>query len=887
MLFFMSNLFSETVINVSTAPQLIAAIYSLNNLDATSVKIIINSSINDLTTSCSINFENFDHVKNLTITATSNGITLQNDSNNNMFNVSGSYYNENKPSFKLSNLTLYSNNVTPSTNVAAVYLSDNFNNLEFLDCTFNNYNNSIKFPEGPNTFSCVERFKILRNTCNGINSSNISDSFFIGNGSYKILSFQGNHIYRCMNAIRSPLSNTDEYTIDNNVIDTKYLTELNPDGKLDFHKSSTAFSLSLIITNNIFRHTRILVTNVQLIMDHNDIFCDVVDYSFLNIETKAGNLHTSTITNNTFWGSNFSEFIKIVMRENNNRIKINNNSFLTGGLLLNFHFPQYEFIINPISEFKNNLINNVSTSCYVTHYHSGQAVHQTDFDPNDKIIADHCFFTSNISNNSFSIPNIGTDNFVGNPLITLNPTDHTYILNWTNTQKSPLIDSGSPDTDGDGILWFTDVDDQDLDGTRKDIGAVTAQNHKAMAHSLKRETNNIYNWICFPYMDRLYSNGTQNTVDYLFNDYHQNDLFVSNPNNRIINQVIWKYNSDDAYAYYDSYNQKQNFTMNIKSQYGLKVELVPSQLNQPAKILDTAGFECGAQGNNDNVIHIDRMENNIPREIWVGYFPTSNEYPLVALGSVANNLIEIKTKKWCMSRNSVFQAWTVPSVKAIFNSGEAVSLKYVGTSATDYTWQSSRSEVPDYEEATPQYFTYNEEMDYIPVYVLLSDLDIDTKSNQDLWDEEIEFRYWEPSLKGKSQKINRYAVYDETTEEFQNRPFSFSENKQFYTISLNAKDILNSSFPKISTLQGNYPNPFNPETQIKYTIAESGNVKIEIFNVKGQVVKTLINENKNAGYYTTTWKGDDQTGNKVASGVYFYRLSTPQSSTTRKMLLMK
>jgi hypothetical protein len=91
----------------------------------------------------------------------------------------------------------------------------------------------------------------------------------------------------------------------------------------------------------------------------------------------------------------------------------------------------------------------------------------------------------------------------------------------------------------------------------------------------------------------------------------------------------------------------------------------------------------------------------------------------------------------------------------------------------------------------------------------------------------------------------------------------------------------------ISKLIGNYPNPFNPETTISFNIGNEANVELSIYNIKGQKVKTLINDKLTKGVHRVVWDGKNSSGLKVSSGVYFYRLKTPKLDTIRKMLLMK
>jgi hypothetical protein len=94
--------------------------------------------------------------------------------------------------------------------------------------------------------------------------------------------------------------------------------------------------------------------------------------------------------------------------------------------------------------------------------------------------------------------------------------------------------------------------------------------------------------------------------------------------------------------------------------------------------------------------------------------------------------------------------------------------------------------------------------------------------------------------------------------------------------------------PGIATaLYGNHPNPFNPLTTIRYSLKEAMPVRVDIFNVKGQLVKTLVNETKAAGEHNIEWNGTDNAGLQVSSGIYYFKMSAGKYSSTRKMVLMK
>lgn len=93
--------------------------------------------------------------------------------------------------------------------------------------------------------------------------------------------------------------------------------------------------------------------------------------------------------------------------------------------------------------------------------------------------------------------------------------------------------------------------------------------------------------------------------------------------------------------------------------------------------------------------------------------------------------------------------------------------------------------------------------------------------------------------------------------------------------------------PKSFELLQNYPNPFNPETQIRYNLPQASSVKLEIFDLRGRHVATLVDGNQPAGFHRTSWNGENSAGRKVASGVYVYRLTANRQNMVRKMIMIK
>ena len=93
--------------------------------------------------------------------------------------------------------------------------------------------------------------------------------------------------------------------------------------------------------------------------------------------------------------------------------------------------------------------------------------------------------------------------------------------------------------------------------------------------------------------------------------------------------------------------------------------------------------------------------------------------------------------------------------------------------------------------------------------------------------------------------------------------------------------------PQYQLALNNYPNPFNPTTSINYTVSKTGNVKLAIYNIKGQLVNILIEEKMDAGSYYVNWNGKDVNNKQVGSGLYFYQLVTNYGQKTNKMILLK
>ncbi len=93
--------------------------------------------------------------------------------------------------------------------------------------------------------------------------------------------------------------------------------------------------------------------------------------------------------------------------------------------------------------------------------------------------------------------------------------------------------------------------------------------------------------------------------------------------------------------------------------------------------------------------------------------------------------------------------------------------------------------------------------------------------------------------------------------------------------------------PTEFSLSQNYPNPFNPVTNFQFRVSQATHVKIDLYNIVGQRVKTLVDEDMKPGVYSADWNGTDESGKSVSSGLYFYKMQAGEFSAMKKMVLLK
>jgi len=100
-------------------------------------------------------------------------------------------------------------------------------------------------------------------------------------------------------------------------------------------------------------------------------------------------------------------------------------------------------------------------------------------------------------------------------------------------------------------------------------------------------------------------------------------------------------------------------------------------------------------------------------------------------------------------------------------------------------------------------------------------------------------------------------------------------------------ELIDDQKPKEYSLQQNYPNPFNPSTSISFSIPNRQHVRLQVYDIVGNLVSTLINEDMAPGSYRIRWNGNNSDNSQVPSGIYFYTLEAGSFKQTKKMILIK
>jgi len=334
--------------------------------------------------------------------------------------------------------------------------------------------------------------------------------------------------------------------------------------------------------------------------------------------------------------------------------------------------------------------------------------------------------------------------------------------------------------------------------------------------------------------------------------------------------------------------------------------------------LDEIGSNAGDICSNNSTFGLQAGMDN-----WVGYWVMSNQTLAQALGNDLSKVESVRGERWhydVQTSNSKVDPTPVPTQNANalmmeFGKMYIVTLKEGEASIPNFKWANNRvngtKEEICYLSNTlePEYFSYIDKDEYETINIA----NLDENSGI----EELGVYAGEDCI--GATRITSYPVQILAyTKGYEGMPLTFraiTNNKSEGKVSMIGKLMANFKDGDNSLVAGNlgyagvnlyksdnqiftqntkliknvsgFPNPFNPTTTIKFSLKEATTVNLEIYNVKGQKVKTLVNQKLAMGTHGILWNGEDNYGKKATSGIYFYKLSTPKETVSGKLLMLK
>lgn len=418
---------------------------------------------------------------------------------------------------------------------------------------------------------------------------------------------------------------------------------------------------------------------------------------------------------------------------------------------------------------------------------------------------------------------------------------------------------------------------------------------KAFDESLTfKVTNGVgWKWICFPRMER-----------------YKDETFDA----KTLLSRIKPWAPDELYMYYDPDNSPL-----LSIYYDDGEWNTTGGLNE---LKSTQGYKLKYQGQTDLAsLRLEGAKEDYDTQIaqlvvgenWVGYFLDKSMYPEDCLpANLWNSLIQIKTQQWTMTKiSNIPPVWICDSRRTPFKYGDLVILK-LKNPYLNFQWQNGDKNEADKEIPKTTYYTFDEQSDYLPFYVetdslsdiqeiaVLADGELKGAAVREVGDTlievngylegvapgaTIEFETWNGYKSDPVSKGN-YVVIDHGRKVREKRNIYAGEKANYYHVSLKSNEVY--EMPQEIGLVTCQPNPFTNNTTFTFRINEQSNINIRIFDPQGNPVKTVIDGIYPEGYYNLTWYRDNDSGNCVSPGVYFYRVSTGNKTLqTDKIVLIK
>jgi len=306
-------------------------------------------------------------------------------------------------------------------------------------------------------------------------------------------------------------------------------------------------------------------------------------------------------------------------------------------------------------------------------------------------------------------------------------------------------------------------------------------------------------------------------------------------------------------------------------------------------------------------------------ENWLGYWLPESRNIVAAFGEFWEYVEEVWAEDWyynkCSNNRGIGDAepvsWSTANKTLEYGKGYIVQFERT-PQITGFHWTPSAETEEPSEKAESENFAYTEKPDYevidvvdipeniaeIGVFqdeVCVGAVVVENECEQILVysenanREEIPFTFEiVTGNRGMNQPVLNYLVFNENSGEFE-KGIVISGRQVSSIIKFNEIGEPGNESLVVESIQlyGNYPNPFNPTTQISFSLPDEEEIELTIYNVKGQKVKTLFSGFAEEGIHSLTWNGENDAGRSVSSGIYFYKLKTNSKELIRKMLMMK
>jgi len=456
------------------------------------------------------------------------------------------------------------------------------------------------------------------------------------------------------------------------------------------------------------------------------------------------------------------------------------------------------------------------------------------------------------------------------------PLNGDYYL----TDASPCVDTGDPTYPADP------------DGTTIDMGRYYYPHPDYDIHRLSKG----YNWESFPRIELLNNNNDETNIIPILSNINPFDDITS---------II--FDAKDEYDLtYDGFSWSDNPYL-AQSSWLYKIEVLPNE----ERLLLVEGAMLADDFTLEDEDPLEAGEYH-----WLGFWLPRNQKMIESFGSNWDDVDKVKSEDWLYSpANNQRGDPTYPIVldaeDLILEPGKGymVLFKENTSPITNFHWTLSGAAEEPEKKSEPENFTYTEKADYeaIDVFnipsnvteigifeedvcigaVVVEDscaqiLAYSSAMNRD----PVPFTFEFVTGRGLSTPIKDYQVLNLQTGEFETKSI-FSSRQEYSVMRFGDEEELEENTPLIPQLYGNYPNPFNPNTTISFSLPEEQKMELSIYNIKGQKVKQLINGQFTAGQHSMVWDGKDTNGKSVSTGIYFYRLKAGNKELSRKMLLLK